>query len=75
MNLSEVANNMFKERLQTVTGVSEIRIYGEKKYAIKILLDPAKLAAYKLAPSDIRNAVTRENVELPPVALKDTIRN
>ncbi len=65
MNLSEVANNMFKERLQTVTGVSEIRIYGEKKYAIKILLDPAKLAAYKLAPSDIRNAVTRENVELP----------
>lgn len=65
MSLSEVANNMFKERLQTVAGVSEIRIYGEKRYSIKLLLDPAKLAAYKLAPSDIRTAVQRENVELP----------
>ncbi|HOW31063.1 MAG TPA: efflux RND transporter permease subunit, partial [Bacteroidales bacterium] len=65
MGLSEVANNLFKERLQTVTGVSEIRIYGEKKYSIKLLIDPAKLAAYHLAPSDIRTAVNRENVELP----------
>jgi len=65
MSLSEVANNMFKERLQTVAGVSEIRIYGEKRYSIKLLLDPARLAAYRLAPSDIRNAVQRENVELP----------
>ncbi|HPT14063.1 MAG TPA: efflux RND transporter permease subunit, partial [Bacteroidales bacterium] len=65
MSLSEVANNLFKERLQTVNGVSEIRIYGEKRYSIKLLLDPAKLAAYHLAPSDVRTAVTRENVELP----------
>lgn len=65
MSLSEVANNMFKERLQTVPGVSEIRIYGEKRYSIKLLLDPARLAAYRLAPSDIRTAVNRENVELP----------
>lgn len=65
MSLSEVANNLFKERLQTVAGVSEIRIYGEKRYSIKLLLDPARLAAYHLAPSDIRSAVTRENVELP----------
>jgi multidrug efflux pump len=65
MSLSEAANNLFKERLQTVNGVSEIRIYGEKKYSIKLLLDPAKLAAYHLAPSDVKTAVTRENVELP----------
>ncbi|HNX43563.1 MAG TPA: efflux RND transporter permease subunit, partial [Bacteroidales bacterium] len=65
MNLSQVANDVFKERLQTVQGVSEVRIYGEKKYSIKLLLDPAKLAAYRLAPSDVQSAVTRENVDLP----------
>ncbi|MBP6872862.1 MAG: efflux RND transporter permease subunit [Bacteroidales bacterium] len=65
MELSDLANNVFKERLQTVPGVSEIRIWGEKKYAIKLLMDPAKLASYQLTPVDVRNALTRENVELP----------
>ena len=44
MELSDVANNVFKEQLQTIPGVSEIRIWGEKKYAIKLYMDPAKLA-------------------------------
>jgi multidrug efflux pump len=65
MELSDVANNVFKERLQTIQGVSEIRIWGEKKYSIKLLMDPAKLASYQLTPVDIRNALNRENVELP----------
>lgn len=65
MELSDVANNVFKERLQTIPGVSEIRIWGEKKYSIKLLMDPAKLASYQLTPVDIRNALNRENVELP----------
>jgi multidrug efflux pump len=65
MELSDVANNVFKERLQTIPGVSEIRIWGEKKYAIKLLMDPAKLASYQLTPMDIRNALNRENIELP----------
>jgi multidrug efflux pump len=65
MELSDIANNVFKERLQTISGVSEIRIWGEKKYAIKLLIDPAKLASYQLTPVDIRNALDRENVELP----------
>ena len=65
MELSDVANNVFKERLQTIPGVSEIRIWGEKKYAIKLLMDPAKLASYQLTPVDVRNALDRENVELP----------
>ncbi len=50
MELSDIANNVFKERLQTIPGVSEIRIWGEKKYAIKLLMDPAKLASYQLTP-------------------------
>jgi multidrug efflux pump len=51
--------------MQTIPGVSEIRIWGEKKYSMRIWIDPAKLAAYQLSPIDIRNALARENVELP----------
>lgn len=65
LQLSEIANNLFKERLQTTPGVSEIRIWGEKRYSIKLFIDPLKLAGYGLTPSDIRDAVNRENIELP----------
>ncbi|MDP1622871.1 MAG: efflux RND transporter permease subunit [Bacteroidales bacterium] len=65
MELSDFANNVFKERLQTIPGVSEIRIWGERRYSIKLLLDPSKLASYRLTPGDVRNALTRENIELP----------
>jgi multidrug efflux pump len=63
--LTEIGNNYLKERLQTVPGVSEIRIYGEKRTAIKLLMDPLKLASFGLTPLDVSNALTRENVELP----------
>lgn len=65
MEMSDIANNVFKERLQTIPGVSEIRIWGERKYSIKLLLDPSRLAGYGLTPGDVRNALTRENIELP----------
>ncbi|HRY32784.1 MAG TPA: efflux RND transporter permease subunit [Bacteroidales bacterium] len=65
LELSDIANNVFKERLQTIPGVSEIRIWGEKKYAIRLRLDPVKMAAFSITPQDIQTAVNRENVELP----------
>lgn len=65
LQLTDIAINTFKERLQTISGVSEIRIFGEKKYAMKLLLDPFKMLAYKLTPVDVKNALLRENVELP----------
>ncbi|HNI55611.1 MAG TPA: efflux RND transporter permease subunit [Chitinophagales bacterium] len=65
LELSEIANNVFKERLQTIPGVSEVRVWGEKKYSMKLLLDPVKLAGYHLTPLDVRDALNRENVELP----------
>lgn len=65
LELSAVANDIFKERLQTIPGVSEIRIWGEKRYSMKLLIDPARLAAHDLTPLDVRNALNRENVELP----------
>jgi multidrug efflux pump len=65
LQLTELANNVLKERLQTIPGVSDIRIYGEKRYAIKLYIDPLKLAGYQLTPLDVRDALNRENVELP----------
>jgi multidrug efflux pump len=65
MELTEFANNFLKESLQTIPGVSDIRIYGDKSYAIKLYIDPMKLAGYKLTPLDVRDALNRENVELP----------
>ncbi|MFU8859758.1 MAG: efflux RND transporter permease subunit [Cyclonatronaceae bacterium] len=65
MDLSDVANTLFKERLETIPGVSEVRVWGSKRYSMRLWMDPARLAAYGLTPLDIRNALNRENVELP----------
>lgn len=65
LELSAIANDVFKERLQTVPGVSEIRIWGEKRYSMKLLLDPIRLAGYGLSPLDVRNALLKENIEMP----------
>ncbi len=65
LEITEYANNVLLERLQTIPGVSSIRILGEKKYAMRIWMDPAKLSAYSLTPSDVQDALLRENVELP----------
>lgn len=65
LELSAIAENTFKERLQTISGVSEVRIWGEKRYAMRLWMDPIKLAAYGLTPLDVLNAVESQNVELP----------
>ena len=65
LQLTEFANNIFKERLQTIPGVSSVQIWGEKKYSMRLWLDPAKLASFQLSPIDVRNALNKENIELP----------
>lgn len=65
LELSEIAELTFKEQLQTISGVSSVGIWGEKRYAMRIWLDPAKLAGYQMTPLDVRNAILRENIELP----------
>lgn len=65
LQLTEFANNTLVERLQTIPGVSSIRVMGEKRYAMRIWLDPAKLSAYGLTPLDVQSALNKENVELP----------
>ena len=72
LELSEIADLTFKEQLQTISGVSAVMIWGEKRYAMRIWLDPAKLAGYQMTPLDVRNAILRENVELPAGSIEGT---
>lgn len=65
LELTAFAENVFKEQLQTIPGVSEIRIWGSQEYSMRLWMDPLKLAAYQLTPLDIQQALLRENVELP----------
>lgn len=65
IDLSNYAEINFKERLQTVSGVSAVNVWGSKKLAIRLKMDPSRLVAYGLTPLDVRNAVSSENVELP----------
>lgn len=65
LQLTEFANNVLKERFQTIPGVSTVDVWGERKYAMRLWLDPVKLAAYHITPLDVKDAVNRENVELP----------
>ncbi|MCA0398673.1 MAG: efflux RND transporter permease subunit [Bacteroidetes bacterium] len=65
LQVTEYATNNLLERLQTIPGVSGIQIWGEKKYAMRIWFDPAKLSAYGLTPSDVEAALRTQNVELP----------
>ncbi len=65
LQVSDYAENVIAERLQTIPGVSTVQIWGQKKYAMRIWMDPSKLASYKLTPLDVKQALDRENVELP----------
>src|SRR5690606_33724862 len=65
LDLTRIGNDIFKERLQTIPGVSSIRIWGEKKYAMWIELDPDKMSTYNITPVELNNALIAQNVELP----------
>ena len=65
LELTDFADNTFKEQLQTINGVSDIQVWGSKKYAMRMWMDPDKLAAYGLTPLDVQQALSSENVELP----------
>jgi len=65
IDLSDIAENIFKEKLQTIPGVSSVAVWGSKRPAMRLWMNPSKLAAYQLTPVDVRNALTRENIELP----------
>ena len=65
LELSEIADLTVKEQLQTIPDVSSVSIWGEKRYSMRLWLDPVKMAGYGITPSDVKAAVDQENVELP----------
>lgn len=65
LELTEIAQRTFKESLQTIPGVSSIAIWGAKEYSMRLWIDPSRLSAFQLSPLDVRNALLRENLELP----------
>lgn len=65
LELSDYAENVLQEKFQTIPGISSVSIYGQQKPAMRLWFDPAKMAAYKITATDIRNALTNENIETP----------
>ena len=65
LELSEIADLTVKEQLQTISDVSSVSIWGEKRYSMRLWLDPIKMSGYGITPVDVKNAVDNENVELP----------
>lgn len=65
LELSDYAENVVAQRLQTIPGVSSVQIWGQRKYAMRLWIDPAKLASYGVTVMDVRNALNAQNVELP----------
>lgn len=65
LDLSRIAELLFKERLQTIPGVSSVQVWGQRRYSMRLWMDPIRLASLRLAPTDVLQALNRENVELP----------
>jgi len=65
LQINDLINRVVKPRLQTVTGVADVRIYGERKYAMRVWLDTERMAAYRLTSQDVEDAIRRSNLELP----------
>ena len=65
LELSDYAENVIAERLQTIPGVSSVQIWGQRRYAMRLWIDPVRMASYGITVSDVRDALNRQNVELP----------
>jgi multidrug efflux pump len=65
LEINDLVNRVVKPRFQTVTGVADVRIFGERKYAMRVWLDSDKMAAFRLTSQDVEDAIRRSNMELP----------
>ena len=66
MELSDYAENVLQQQFQTIKQVSSVNIFGQKRYAMRIWMDPSKMTAFNVSFSDVRNALNNENIDLPP---------
>ncbi|NCC22697.1 MAG: efflux RND transporter permease subunit [Alphaproteobacteria bacterium] len=74
MEVTDYADRYIKDRLQTLPGVADVRILGERRFSMRVWLDRARLSAYDLTPQDIEDALRRQNVEIPAGRIESTQR-
>ncbi len=65
LEISDLADRRVRERMETIPGVASVRIFGEKRYAMRMWMDPVKLAVHGLTPEDVQTALNKQNVDLP----------
>ena len=74
LEVTDIADRLVKARLQNLPGVASVRIFGERRFAMRLWLDPVRLAAYGLTPADVEDALRRQNVEIPTGRLESADR-
>jgi multidrug efflux pump len=74
LEVTDIADRLVKSRLQNLPGVANVRIFGERRFAMRLWLDPVRLAAYGLSPADVEDALRSQNVEIPTGRLESTNR-
>jgi len=74
LDVTDIADRLVQDRLQTLPGVADVPIYGERRYAMRIWLDPARLAAFSLTTQDVEEALRRQNVEVPAGRIESRMR-
>jgi multidrug efflux pump len=74
LEVSDIARRFIKPRLQTLPGAADVRIFGERQYAMRIWLDPDRLAGYRLTPGDVEDALRRQNIEVPSGRIESSQR-
>ncbi|HMS34978.1 MAG TPA: efflux RND transporter permease subunit [Ignavibacteria bacterium] len=65
LDVNSFASNVVAEKVQTIKGVSATRLFGERKYSMRLRFDPGKLNSYNLTPTDVQRVLESENLELP----------
>ena len=66
LELSDYAENVLQQQFQTINQVSSVNIFGQKRYAMRLWLNPDKMSAFNVTFSDIRTSLNAENIDLPP---------
>ena len=74
LEVSDIANRVVKPRLQTLPGAADVRVFGERKFSMRIWLDPDRLAGFSLTPGDVEDALRRQNIELPSGRIESSQR-
>ncbi len=74
LEITDFADRYVKDQLQTLGGVAQVRIFGEREYSMRLWIDPLRMAAYDLTPQDVENALRRQNVEVPAGRIESRLR-